>query len=141
MATSLKEWITSGIDDDGIDNTLDFGQKLATMDKALTSSQIRNSFGEVRRIQQKVLLRDPKLPLDDGSRTALALLRPKLAYATARSRTNVNDSTGAAALEDKLTAALAYVRPQEQDGTRRFFNFCDYFEAILAYHKKFGGKD
>lgn len=141
MATTLKDWITSGIDDDGIEDTIATGKRLATMDKSLTSSQIRNSFGEVRRIQQKAMQQSTAQPLESASRTALALLRPKLAYATARSRNNSTDVTGAAELEEKLTAALSYVRPQEAGGTGRFQNFCDYFEAILAYHKKFGGKD
>ncbi len=143
-------WVTTGIDKAGIDYAEELGKKLAThqfednrgnmKDAPLTSSQIRNVFGEVRRIQQRTMKNTPEQPLAQPEITALLLLRPKLAYATARSRKSPNDETGAAILETELTAGINAVRESEAGGTRRFQNFCDLFEAILAYHKKYDGE-
>ena len=95
----------------------------------LTRSQIRNIFTEVRKIEaiwqgqeQEALRR-------------LNMLKPKLAYHTARSRSVM-------LLRDILTNAIIQV---DQATTRiernnRFQRFVDLFEAILAYHRAEGGR-
>ena len=57
------------------------------------------------------------------------MLKPKLAYAAARNR-NVEE------LKDALTQAINQVDNHE----KRFKNFVDFFEAILAYHRAYGGE-
>ena len=152
MATSLEKWITSGIDDECVKHAEVFAKGIVPensdksfgihKDLALTSSQIRISFGEVRRIQQRTSTHHADSPLDAESTRSLALLRPKLAYATARaSKDEKKGKTGAELLENELNQALNCIQATQKGATRRFQNFCDYFEAILAYHKKFGGKD
>jgi CRISPR-associated protein Csm2 len=61
-------------------------------------------------------------------RNDLIMLKPKLAYAAARNR-NVEE------LKDALTQAINQV-----DNHEKFKNFVDFFEAILAYHRAYGGE-
>ena len=86
----------------------------------LTSSQIRNIFGEVRRIQMSQSFKDK-----------LILLKPKLAYAAARA-----DELGAYLFRDVMTMAIDEVGDSEE----KFQRFVDFFEAILAYHRAAGGR-
>ena len=84
----------------------------------LSTSQIRNIFGEVKRMQAS--------GYDRGS---LILLKPRLAYAAGRHGGAVKD------LRDVLVAAIDVV-----DDATKFKNFVNFFEAILAYHREAGGK-
>lgn len=85
--------------------------------KKLTTSQIRSVFAHVQRMRV-------------FDRNELNLLRPKLAYAAGRHRgTKVKD------LQEVIDAAIQKV----DDGTK-FNNFKQFFEAILAYHKYWGGE-
>lgn len=99
------------------------GRELAK--KELATSQIRNVFGEVRRLQNRY---DPN---------RLLMLRPKLAYMGARVK-------GGDSLREVLTAAIQEVfaeNPDERTQRERFQRLADFFEAILAYHKAHGGRD
>ncbi len=100
------------------------GRELAA--QRLTTSQIRNVFGEVKRLQMRF----------DANR--LRMLKPKLAYMGARA------GTGGQKLREVLTSAVDAVfsgNPTEQETLQRFQRMVDFFEAILAYHKAFGGRD
>ncbi len=96
------------------------GQQLA--DQKLTTSQIRNIYGAVKKMQMK------GGELDTHK---LLMLKPKLAYAAKRHGGGVNT------LKDVLTQAIDLVG----DDSKKFNRFVDFFEAILAYHKASGGKD
>jgi CRISPR-associated protein Csm2 len=99
------------------------GQELA---RGLTTSQIRNVFGEVKRLQMRF----------DASR--LRMLKPKLAYMGARA------GAGGRHLRDVLSAAVDAVfsgNPAGSEVEKRFRRMVDFFEAILAYHKAYGGRD
>lgn len=91
------------------------GRKLA---KKLKTSQIRKVYGAVKKIQMS----------DAFNRNDLIMLKPKLAYAAAR-KSEVED------LKDTLTQAINHV-----DNSDKFKNFVDFFEAILAYHRAYGGE-
>ena len=107
------------------------GQQLAR--GRLSTSQIRNIFGTVRRIEMNW----PEQPQTEAERERarkaqreLLLLKPKMAYQAKRER-----GRGVQELTEVLSAAI-----DEVDGDRaRFQNFVDFFEAILAYHKAHGG--
>jgi CRISPR-associated protein Csm2 len=98
------------------------GQELA---RPLSKNQIRNIFGRVRQIQfnwreeadQAQAYRD------------LQLLRPKMAYQAAR-------ESDVKPLVKILDRAIEEVG----DNRERFQRFVDFFEAILAYHTKYGGR-
>ena len=132
-----KAWITKGITTPCIEFAEKFGRAMASgpEKKRLTTSQLRNFFGEVRRIQMKGLAE---------STTDFLLLRPKLAYAAARSDSGGHSDGEVSKAKDfdkEMQKALEAVNPDELTGReQRFQNFCDLLEAILAYHKVGGGK-
>ncbi len=86
----------------------------------LTTSQIRNVFGVVK-----------KMEINGFDAHEFVLLKPKLAYAAARANTD-----GTHAFAEILTRAIDAVDENE----KKFARFVDFFEAILAYHKAAGGK-
>ena len=100
----------------------------------LTTSQIRNVFGEVRQIQ-----------LTWGQHEARAyrravLLIPKISYQAARVERQGRE--GMEELQRVLVPALELVAESKgEDRRSHFMRFADFFEAILAYHKKYGGRD
>ncbi len=121
-------WITGEvpIDDDVIDWTKDFGKKLAPADdkdkNALTTSQIRKFFGEVKRIQAAFVKHKDSIPL----------LNAKLAYAVGRnSKSRIKD------LYNELESGIKAINGN-QDNYNRFVNIV---ESIVAFHKFYGGKD
>ncbi len=98
----------------------------------LTTSQIRNIFGEVRSIEAS-WRSDP-----DGSFRRVALLEPKLAYAAARGGGQRNPVE---ALSAVLSPCIKVIRTAEPDKRKDYFDrFVDFFEAILAYHREAGGR-
>lgn len=102
----------------------------ALKEKNLTTSQIRNIFGEVRSIEQEVRVGTEKLPLSVQRR--LLMLKPKMAYQVGR----FGNNQALRALVETLSAAIDRVG----DDVGRFHTFVDLFEAILAYHRFYGGR-
>ncbi len=92
------------------------GRELA---KNLKTSQIRKVYTAVKKIQW-----------GGFDQNQLIMLKPKLAYAAARHRSVEQ-------LRDALTIAIDKVGNDE----KKFQNFVDFFEAILAYHKAAGGRE
>jgi CRISPR-associated protein Csm2 len=91
----------------------------------LTTSQIRNIYGTVKKLE---MVGDREDVI-----AKLILLKPKLAYAYGR-----NDKVqGLRILKDILSDAIDLVAEKKEV---RFQNFCRFFEAILAYHRAEGGK-
>ncbi len=82
----------------------------------LSASQLRNIFFDVRKVQKY---------------NQLYPLRPKLAYAAGRADKNVVKEV--MQLFDDL---MANVKNDDQ-----LKSFQDFFEAIIAYHKFYGGKN
>lgn len=95
------------------------GKQLA---RNLTTSQIRNIYGAVKKMQMK------GGELDTHK---LLMLKPKLAYAAKR------HGGGVETLKDVLIQAIDFV----ENDSKKFNRFVDFFEAILAYHKDAGGRD
>lgn len=124
----------NGIDEAAIIFAENFGKRLADIQNdgrpskaAMTTTQIRNFFGEVKRIQASGGY--------EGKSSDFLLIRPKLAYAEARvlakqGNTKVSDFRKVIELAHKC------VKNNEQ-----FQNFVDFMEAILAYHKASGGRE
>ena len=91
------------------------GRKLA---RNLNTSQIRKVYSAVKKIQMS----------REFNRNELIMLKPKLAYASARNKSVEK-------LKVALTEAIDHV-----DDNDKFKNFVDFFEAILAYHRAHGGE-
>lgn len=111
------------------------GKRLA---RDVTTSQIRNIFGTVRTIEQDVKMTDDNEPLPLPVQRELQMLRPKLAYQYGRVQGRDDDASKAAmgALTKILSDSIVLVGAN----TRYFRNFVDFFEAILAYHRRYGGR-
>ncbi|MEQ8187913.1 MAG: type III-A CRISPR-associated protein Csm2 [Candidatus Eremiobacterota bacterium] len=78
--------------------------------------QIRKIFGTIKRIE-----------IDDFDRKKLLLLKPQLVFIAAKNDSNM----GIQYLKDVLIEAIDQVGESEI----YFRHFCDFFEAILAYHQ------
>jgi len=99
---------------------------------ALATSQIRSIFGKVRELEMHVRsLPSDVTELPEHIHRELQLLRPKLAYQAARAQ-----GKGVKWLQETLEPAIQLVQRDRQ----RFRHFVDFFEAILAYHKAYGGQ-
>ena len=83
----------------------------------LSASQIRGILDHLQRMYQ-------------FSQTELQLLRPKLAYAAGRHGGKVRE------LQMVADRAIVMVEADE----KRFENFRNFFEAIVAYHRYHGGR-
>jgi len=113
-------WITTGITQE----TVQFSDELGKFIKetGLTTSQIRNVFGEIKRIQLKGF---------ENEKPSFYLLKPKMAYAASRA-----NNSGIRTLKKFFDEAHSQVKDRVS-----YQNFVDFFESILAYHKAYGGKD
>lgn len=98
----------------------------------LTRAQIRNIFTEVRQIEAMWQMGGEHK--SDALRR-LNMLKPKLAYQTARSN-SVKD------LQISLSEAIDEVeKAPVESKDKAFKRFMDFFEAVLAYHRAEGGRN
>jgi len=131
------KWIREGVTDETVEWTKSFGEFLQQDDSIsrgsspLTTSQIRKFFGELKRIQA-----DPVKYGED-----IPLLKAKLAYAVGR---DVSKWGGKVVYKSKikefyeeLEKGINAVRTKEKTDIN---NFVKLVEAIVAYHKYYGGK-
>lgn len=123
-----RKWVTGDevINDDVVNWTKSFGQFLAPNDRrdrdALSTSQIRKFFGEIKRIQSSFDKKGHEVPL----------LKAKLAYAVGRANRNSRIKY----FYEEISKGISVVK-NEKD-FNRFVNIC---ESIVAFHKYHGGKD
>lgn len=110
-----SDWITKEIDEDINTYAKEAGFFMAQ--KGLTSSKIRNIFGEIKRIQMATF---------ETSKTSFYLLKPKVAYAMGRDEKN--DGL-------KLFKLIFDRISSDVKDNNSYQNFCNIIEAILAYHK------
>ena len=104
-------------------------EKLAqAIQKDVSTSQIRNAYGTVKKLEMAG-------ELTPQTYRQILLLKPKLAYARGRAEGRKRDSYQK--LEHDLGEAIDAIDPNDVETFRRF---CQFFEAILAYHKAYGGK-
>ena len=88
----------------------------------VTTSQIRNAYGNMKKLEMLGWQ-------DNRTRREVLLLKPRLAYAAGR------HGQGLAKLKEVMGHAIDAVHDEES-----FRRFCQFFEAIVAYHKAAGGK-
>jgi CRISPR-associated protein Csm2 len=130
--TLIQNWIQNGITKDTVEKAKQYGEKLVNptsrRDDSLTTSQIRNVFGELRRIQ---------LNGYKNEKTAFLLIKPKLAYAVKRHR-----KKGIELFYELFSIGYDSVDTnKDEEGTKHFENLMNFMEAVLAYHKFHGGKE
>lgn len=138
--------IIVGADDDSAKELVrtadEVGKWLKEMD--FSTSQIRNIFGIVRSIEQRVsasrsLTQETDMLIPLVEYRELMMLKPKLAYQHGRSGGDSKKTAREAIgfLRDILGEAIDHVGRDRS----RFTHFVEFFEAILAYHRAYGGKN
>lgn len=135
--SKIKSWVTKGIDSDLIKWSEDFAKDLVK--NGLKTNQIRNVFGEVKRIQltaNDFLTNEGKIQNKFDEKSILLLI-PKLAYVAKKSKVNIAND-----LKTVLTSGLNAVITGNDTVTKKayFENFVNVLESILAYHKAHGGE-
>lgn len=140
------KWISDGIDKDCVDYLENMGFYLCDKTKiddrfpgfkAVTTSQLRNVFEEVKRIQIAV---ESAKSFEDVQSDIL-LLRPKIAYNAARVMSKTRESRIDAFRKFAETALLEVTKNDDKDKREKYKRFCQLMEGIIAYHKVYGGKD
>ena len=114
-------WIKQGANEAMISFAEENGKYMA--DNGLTNSKIRSIYGEIKRIQMGQF---------EEEKSSFYLLRPKVAYALGRDKNN----RGLQRFKQIFDEAARLVTNGEE-----YQNFCNFLEAILAYHRANGGKD
>lgn len=132
-----KSWIQDRITNETVEWAKSFGEFLQNDESRnrgtgpLTTSQIRKFFGELKRIQA-----DPVKYRDD-----IPLLKAKLAYAVGRDTVQrgnqVSNKTKIKEFYQELERGINSIRVNEKTDV---VNFVKIVEAIVAYHKFYGGK-
>lgn len=122
----IQKWIQNGIDKEAVEFAHEFGKQIA--ETGLTTSQIRNIFGEMRRIQMKGYI---------SEKTDFILLKPKMAYTAKR-----NDKKGLYDFFYLFEIGYDCVNTNnDPQGKQQFENLMNLLEAVLAYHKFHGGRE
>lgn len=127
-------WIYSPITKEVVDWCKSFGEFLSPQSeianrKPLTTSQLRKFFGEVKRIQLQ----------KEYDMASIAMLNPLLAYAVGRDYKNGRLQSRISEFQEEMSKAINAIRPDHKK--EDYNNFILIFEAIVAYHKYYGGKD
>ncbi|SNB74702.1 type III-A CRISPR-associated protein Csm2 [Thermoflexus hugenholtzii] len=103
------------------------GRELAR--RKLTTHQLRNLFGEIRRIEKEWQQRQGQGDkLDPTTWRRLQLLKPRMAHQAARLQDRGH------AMQPLIEVMERAIDRIEQD-PERFRRFVDFFEAIVAYHR------
>ena len=97
----------------------------------LTTSKIRNLLAMVNQIYNDVVLSDGD-GLDERHKSRITYLRVRMLYEAGR-----EDSVRSFLEKSKLLDELREIGGER----KKFLLFCRYFEALVAYHKFYGGKD
>jgi CRISPR-associated protein Csm2 len=127
MAEEIQSFI---LHDNTAKQMVQFADKLAKeIHSDVTTSQIRNVYGTVKKLEMLN-------KFDEKEHRQLLLLKPKLAYARGKV-TNEHKRESFKKLEQALGYAIDAVSTKDAETFKRF---CNFFEAILAYHKAHGGK-
>lgn len=116
-----SSWIKKGATELMVKYAEEMGKFMAN--NGLTNSKIRSIYGEIKRIQMGDF---------EKEKSSFFLLKPKVAYALGR------DDKNQGLKLFKLIFDRCTIDVEEQ---KTYQNFCNFIEAILAYHKAYGGKD
>lgn len=131
-------WIQDGITSATVSWAEDFGKHLCQLNNdgsvgrnALTTSQLRRFFGEVKRIESDV----------EKNKNAILMLKPSLAYAIGRHAKDNNKEAGIKDFGEEMLRALNAIRYNDINVLKNdFANLVKVLEAVVAYHKYYGGK-
>lgn len=123
------QWVHKPVTQEVINWCEKFGEYLAeevkdnngnVVVKAMTTTQLRKFFGEVKRIE-----------MNGFNLSEFIMLNPLLAYAAGREKEKAKLKD----FQKQMSIAIREVKDEKD-----FENFVNIFEAIVAYHKCYGGK-
>ncbi|PAC26456.1 type III-A CRISPR-associated protein Csm2 [Flectobacillus sp. BAB-3569] len=119
MKQTLEDMLSNGIKD--LSALEDLGKDL----KEIKTTQIRKFFGSMRQIQA-----------DFGNRSGeIIMLEPRLAYAKGKAKKESQPGL------DKLYKSLSPLIKKIDNDKAKFDSFVRIVEAIVAYHKYYGGQE
>lgn len=141
MATLTKDMLINGIKD--VKPLEELGKRLAEADKvqdrnnpniwitkkAMSTSQIRKFFGAIKRIQADF----------DNLKGEIILLEPKLAYAVGKDKKESKKDKKESKIDEFYKELSPLIKEINED-EKKFKNFVSIVEAIVAYHKVYGGE-
>ena len=139
---TIEHWITNGPDLNSVSEAKQFGEYIASklkkvkipnkknpVDESVSTSQIRQVFTKLKSIEAKGGIKN------EAEKIEFLMLKPLMAYVVGRHK-----KTGLRQLQIRLNWGIDEVMQVDgEERQKRFKNFCKLFEAILAYHKSYGG--
>lgn len=129
-------------DPNGAQTLVEWADRLgkSLKEQGLTTSQIRAIFGEVRQIQAAWQQKR------EQAFRRLILLKPKMAYRARKERGKAVENLVSILIPAVDLVIQASPKPSEaapgaaNNQDDNFQRFVEFFEAILAYHKAYGGQ-
>ena len=117
------------LSDDHADKMVKEAENIAKNEiQQVSASQIRNIYGAIKKLEMS--------SYNEKVYRQLVLIKPKLAYMKGRaSNKHKGDYIN---LEKIFGTAIDAVKKEDEETFRRF---CQFIEAILAYHKVYGDKN
>ena len=125
-------WMQNSFDDKTITFAENFGKYLAKT-KRVSTSQVRNIFAEIQRIKSRA--KNENFEIGTENFKSFLLLKPKMAYMA--NKGSRGSKEGLDSLNRVLVKAHFAVTSENENKSKALGNFCDLFEAIVAYHKAF----
>ena len=116
---------------EGVIKELNKPDERGRMSVNLTTSKIRNLLAMVNQIYNDVVLSDGN-NLEEKQKSQITYLRVRMLYEAGR-----ENSVRSFLEKSKLLSILGEIGGERKN----FLLFCRYFEALVAYHRYFGGKD
>ena len=101
--------------------------------RAITTSKIRKFLSDVNKIINKIRYQNNSDILSEDIVAEIAYMRVQFAYIVGKD----NKNEGLKKLHKELDDAIANINKNKNE----FINFAKYVEAIVAYHKFYGGRD
>ena len=126
-------------DSDYVSDAEKWIRELEKEEQLISTSKVRNFLSMVSTIYDREL-RSGKATLSDDSISALSLMRIRLAYECGR-----DDKTMVFVEKTKLINYLKGItdgiEPSSAEAKKRFMAYAHYVEAIIAFHRFYGGKE
>lgn len=118
------------------------------LSKVITTSKIRDLLAQVNELYNDIILQ-PDEKLSKEHVEAIRHLKVKMIYDAGRDRQerlSRQDRDDRRFREGKLTyffnqTGLLEMVSNIGDSRKRFLDYCKYFEALVAYHKYYGGRE
>lgn len=102
----------------------------------ITTSQIRKFLAAVNRISNMIMISNsPNDELDEDIINEIKYMQIQFAYLVGKSRSSNNHYNEMKKLYDHLKSYMSSINTKSS-----FKKFSQYIEAIVAYHKFYGGK-